>query len=503
MTGHGGGVRYRWLKLGVGPGLALLVWFVLPSGYVDVAGEPREVALAARSSAAVAAWMAAWWVTEVLPVYVTALLPLALFPVLGTTTMVVAARPYGDPLIFLFLGGFLLALAVERWGLHRRIALSVLALVGASPARLVGAFMGIAAFTSLWVTNTATTMMLLPVALSVTRTIRGTDPVLADSPGLQRFGTALMLGLAYAASIGGMGTIIGTAPNAFTASFVANQLGRPIGFLEWMSFGVPLAGTLLVAVWWCLTRVVFRLDRTPLPGVQPELTRLAAGLGPLTRAERLTGIVAVCTAAAWIGRGLLARIEVGDGRPLSGLTDTGIVIIAAILLFILPAGRADGARLLDWQTTTRLPWGLLLLFGGGLSLAAAFETSGLVDLLAAQGVGLERIPLWLLLLCIAGAVALLSEIASNAATTATILPILAALAIGAGLDPLPLVLAACLAASCSFMLPVATPPNAIVYGTGLVSTGQMARAGVLLNVLGAVFITALSCWIIIPFIGHG
>lgn len=495
-------VRYRWLRLLAGPGLAVLVWWLVPAEFVDRNDELQRVSVAARSSAAIAAWMAVWWVTEVLPVYVTALLPLALFPLLGTATMAETARAYGDPLVFLFLGGFLLALAVERWGLHRRIALRVLSAVGARPSRLVGAFMGIAAFSSLWMTNTATTMMLLPVALSVTQTFRDTDPVLADSPGLRQFGTALMLGLAYAATIGGMGTIIGTVPNAFTASFLSTQLGRPIGFVEWMTFGVPLAFVFVIAVWWCLTRVIFRLDNSPLPGVHSVLERLAGGLGPLSLAERLTGIVALATAVAWISRSFLTSVEVAGMRPLAGLTDTGIVMVSAILLFVLPAGRPDGARLMDWPTTTRLPWGLLLLFGGGLSLAAAFESSGLVDLLAAQGRGLEQVPVWVLLLCVTSLVVLLSELASNAATTATLVPILAALGIGAGLDPLPLVLAACLAASCAFMLPVATPPNAIVYGTGLVSTGQMARAGVLLNVIGVLFITALTCWIIIPLFGE-
>jgi sodium-dependent dicarboxylate transporter 2/3/5 len=447
--------------------------------------------------------MALWWITDVIPVYVTAMLPLALFPLLGTATIEVAAGAYGDPLIFLFFGGFIVALALERWGLHRRVALTVLQFVGSRPDYIVGAFMGITAFISLWVTNTATTLMMLPVALSVVDTLAASNP--AD-PRTPKIGTALMLGVAYAASIGGMGTMIGTAPNVFVASFINSQLHREISFLDWMIVAMPLVVLLLLAAWWLLTRVVFRLGQDPLPGTRQVLQGLTGELGPVTRAERLTAIVFLTTAAAWVFRALLADVTIAGIRPFSGLTDAGIAISAAILLFVLPAGPAAAASgggrfLMDWPTATRVPWGLLLLFGGGLSLAASFEETGLADYLAAQGQGLERLPTWILVAAIATVVVFLSEIASNVATATTVVPVLAALAIGAGLEPVPLVLAACFAASCGFMLPVATPPNAIAYGTGRVTAGQMAQVGFLLNILGILFITAVTCGIIIPFIG--
>jgi sodium-dependent dicarboxylate transporter 2/3/5 len=449
--------------------------------------------------------MALWWITDVIPVYVTAMLPLALFPLLGTATIEVAAGAYGDPLIFLFFGGFIVALALERWGLHRRVALTVLQFVGSRPDYIVGAFMGITAFISLWVTNTATTLMMLPVALSVVDTLAASNP--AD-PRTPKIGTALMLGVAYAASIGGMGTMIGTAPNVFVASFINSQLHREISFLDWMIVAMPLVVLLLLAAWWLLTRVVFRLGQDPLPGTRQVLQGLTGELGPVTRAERLTAIVFLTTAAAWVFRALLADVTIAGIRPFSGLTDAGIAISAAILLFVLPAGPAAAAAasgggrfLMDWPTATRVPWGLLLLFGGGLSLAASFEETGLADYLAAQGQGLERLPTWILVAAIATVVVFLSEIASNVATATTVVPVLAALAIGAGLEPVPLVLAACFAASCGFMLPVATPPNAIAYGTGRVTAGQMAQVGFLLNILGILFITAVTCGIIIPFIG--
>jgi len=498
-----GDARRRWLTLVAGPLLAVAIYFLLPVEYVSTDGSLRALEPGARGAAAMTGWMALWWITDVIPVYVTSLLPLAAFPLLGTATMEEAAGAYGDPLIFLFFGGFILALALERWGLHRRVALNVLRSVGSRPDHIIGAFMGISAFISLWVTNTATTLMMLPVALSVADTLADAHPEgRAAEPRTANVGTALMLGVAYAASIGGMGTMIGTAPNVFVASFINTQLHFEISFLDWMIVALPVVLLLLVAAWLLLTRGVFRVGREPLPGTHAVLEGLAEGLGPVTPAERRTAVVFLLAAAAWMFRGLLGDVTIGGVVPLAGLTDAGIAISAAVLLFVLPAGRdRAGDSLMDWNTAKRVPWGLLLLFGGGLSLAASFEQTGLADYIAAKGQGLENLPVWLLVLCIATVVVFLSEIASNVATATTVVPVLAALAIGAGLAPVPLVLAACFAASCGFMLPVATPPNAIVYGTGRVTAGQMAKAGFLLNVLGILFITAVTCGIIIPFIG--
>lgn len=483
--------------------LAVCVYLVLPAGYTAVDGTPTPLSSGARGAAAVTAWMALWWISAVIPLYVTALLPLAAFPLLGTATVEEAAGAYGDPLIFLFFGGFILALALERWGLHRRVALTVLRSVGARPDYIVGAFMGITAFISLWVTNTATTLMMLPVALSVADTLADGHPA-GGAAGARtaQVAPALMLGVAYAASIGGMGTMIGTAPNVFVASFINSQLAPQISFLDWMIVGMPLVVLLLAGAWLLLTKVMFRLGRDPLAGSHAVLQTLSGSLGPVTAPERRTGLVFLLTAMAWIFREVIVHIPIGDLKPFMGLTDAGVAISAAILLFVLPAGRGHGgASLMDWDTAKRVPWGLLLLFGGGLSLAASFEQTGLADYVAAQGQGLENLPAWILVLCIATVVVFLSEIASNVATATTVVPLLAALAVGAGLEPVPLALAACFAASCGFMLPVATPPNAIAYGTGRVTAGQMARAGLLLNVLGILFITAVTCGIIVPFIG--
>jgi sodium-dependent dicarboxylate transporter 2/3/5 len=492
----------RLLILAAGPLVAASVYWLLPVEYVAMDGAVQALTPGARGSAAVAAWMALWWITDVIPVYVTAMLPLALFPPLGTATIAEAAGAYGNPMIFLFFGGFILALALERWGLHRRVALSVLRLVGSRPDYIVGAFMGIAAFISLWVTNTATTLLLLPVAVSVVDTLATAgQPGSAGEPRTARIGTALLLGVAYASSIGGMGSIIGTAPNVFVASFISSQLQHEISFVEWMTLALPLVLILLLAAWLLLTRGIFRLGTEPLTGTHALLEGLAARLGAVTRAEKMTAGIFLMTAAAWVFRSPLSDLHVGGVQPFAGLTDAGIAIGAAILLFVLPSGQADRGFLMDWPTATRVPWGLLLLFGGGLSLAASFEQTGLAEYIAAQGQGLERLPTWVLVMCVATAVVFLSEIASNLATATTVVPVLAALAAGAGLDPVPLVLAACFAASCGFMLPVATPPNAIIYGTGLVSAGQMARAGFLLNLVGILFITAVTCGIIIPIIG--
>jgi sodium-dependent dicarboxylate transporter 2/3/5 len=493
----------RWLVLLAGPLLALGVYLLLPVEYVATDGTLSVLGPGARGAAAVTAWMALWWITDVIPVYVTAMLPLALFPLLGTATVEEAAGAYGDPLIFLFFGGFILALALERWGLHRRVALTVLRSVGSRPDHVIGAFMGITAFISLWVTNTATTLMMLPVALSVADTLAESQPAGRPAdPRTANVATALMLGVAYAASIGGMGTMIGTAPNVFVASFINTRLQMEISFLEWMMLAMPIVILLLVGTWWLLTRGIFRLGREPLPGTHTVLEGLAGALGPVMPAERRTAVVFLLAAAAWIFRGLLGDVTLAGLKPFAGLTDAGVAIGAAILLFVLPAGRGHGSEMLmDWNTAKRVPWGLLLLFGGGLSLAASFEQTGLAAYVAAQGQGLEKLPVWVLVMCIATVVVFLSEIASNVATATTVVPVLAALAVGAGLAPVPLVLAACFAASCGFMLPVATPPNAIVYGTGRVTAGQMARAGFLLNVMGILFITAVTCGIIIPFIG--
>ncbi|HUP01422.1 MAG TPA: DASS family sodium-coupled anion symporter [Gemmatimonadota bacterium] len=421
----------------------------------------------ARRTGAVAALMAVWWITEPIPLAATALLPIALLPLLGIGPAEQAAAPYAHPIVFLFLGGFLLAIALERWGLHRRVALGIIAAVGTRPRRLVAGFMAASAFLSLWISNTATTLLLLPIGLSVLG-------VAAEGDEAGELGPALLLGIAFAASIGGMGTLIGTPPNALTAAFLAETYGVRIGFAHWMLLGMPIVLVALPIAYLVLTRVAFSIGRADLPSGAAIVERERAALGPLTRGERLVALVFALAAGGWILGPLL-------GRWVPGLSDTGVAILAALLLFGLPVDLGRGVFVLDRAAFARVPWGVLLLFGGGLSLAAAIERSGLADAMAGTFEGLAAWPVLALLVALTLAVVASSELASNTATAAAFLPVVGALAVTVGLDPLLLVLPAGLAASGGFMLPVATPPNAIVYGSDRITIPQLVRAGALVD----------------------
>ena len=482
-----------------GPAAGLLVFMILPSHYADIDGLSVELSTAARAAAAVATLMAVWWITDAISVYVTALLPLALFPLLGVAKIRVVAGAYGNEIIFLFLGGFVIALALEKWGLHRRLALNILAFVGPMPSAIVGAFMAAAAVLSMWVTNTATTMMLLPVATSVIAFLP--DDSNTTGTGENSFAICLLLGIAYASSIGGVGTIIGTAPNVFVVSFVNEQLGREIGFFEWMRFAVPLVIVFLPLAWLLLTRVLFQLKHINLPAAATYLRNEHAALGKFSRGEFLTLCVFLLTIIMWITRPLLNRFELQGTRPIEGLTDPGVAILAALALFLIPVSLRRREFLMDWQTAVRLPWGLLILFGGGLALAAALVDTGFSQYLATRAAGLTDLPSWFVVLIVVGVVVFLTELTSNTAITATMVPVLMATAIGIGLPPLLLIIPATFAASCAFMLPVATPPNAIVFGSGLVTTRQMSKAGFWLNLVGVCLITIASYAIILPALG--
>jgi sodium-dependent dicarboxylate transporter 2/3/5 len=488
------------LGLVAGPVAAIAVALLLPEAYVDGTGATVAFSSAGRVTAAAAVWMAIWWLTEAISIHATALLPLALLPLFGATTMSEAAAPYAHELIFLFMGGFLIALAMERWGLHRRIALSTLLLVGEDARRVVGGFMLATAALSMWVSNTATAIMLLPVAKSVVTLVAKQhgfdDPARAvDEPGspVRSFAVCLLLGIAYAASIGGMGTPIGTPPNVLMLSYVESELGIEIGFARWMLFALPLVALFLPLAWWLLTRVLHPMGLGRIEGGHALVRESLAGLGGMNRAERLVLVVFVSAALLWMTRPLLARLEFGAVRPFDGLTDAGIAMLAALVLFVLPAGRdpGEGARrfVLDWPTAMRLPWGILVLFGGGLSLAAAIRATGVGELLASRVRGLEGVPAWAVIVVVVAGIVFLTELTSNTATTATLVPLLAAIAPGLGIDPLQLVVPAALAASCAFMLPVATPPNAIVFGSGWLSVADMSRAGFWLNWIAIVLIT--------------
>jgi len=445
---------------------------------------PESMPIAAWRVVAVGLLMAFWWVTEVLPVAATALLPVVLFPLMGVMGLGETVTPYADPIIFLFLGGLLLGLALQKCGLHQRIALRIVAWVGLRPANLVLGFMAATAFISMWVSNTATAAMMLPVTVSIVTLLVGTPDGLHTARRQDAdFALALLLGVAFAASIGGMGTLIGTPPNALLAGFMHRAYGIEIGFAQWMIVGIPLAVVFLLGAWFILTHLVFHVPKAAQPAIEARMAVEMAGLPPMSQAEKRVGALFLLTAAAWIFRPMLT-----DYVP--GLSDTVIAVAAGFLLFILPSGRGD--FLMNWATAARVPWDVLLLFGGGLSLATAISGSGLSDWIGDELFRLDAMPRIVLVGALIIVTILLSELASNTATAAAFLPVVAAIAAELGLDAMSLTVPVALAASCGVMLPVATPPNALFYGSGYLTVAQMARAGALVDILGAALVLAAS-----------
>jgi solute carrier family 13 (sodium-dependent dicarboxylate transporter), member 2/3/5 len=469
-------------------------------GFIALLAIPTPEALSPEGwrTAAVAYLMAAWWMTEAIPIPATALLPLALFPLLGILDMNATTGPYANPLIFLFLGGFLLALGMQQWGLHRRVALWILARVGASPSGIVLGFMLAAGFLSMWISNTATAAMMLPIGLAVVQLVRPRG--LAPAPGGRfNFGIALFLGLAYGASIGGVATVIGTPPNAILVGAAEELLGVSIGFLTWMKVGLPLAVVFLPLAWLLLVRVLYPPE--PLEGdVAGLLVRERTELGPPSRGEKIVGGVFALTALAWVFR----EEKVLAGWVLPGIEtwfpqvgDATIAMIGALLLFVLPVEPRSGTFALSWSRARELPWGVLLLFGGGLSLARAMETSGLAAWLGTAVSGLAHFPLLLLVAMVALLFVFLTELTSNTATAAMAMPILAGVGLAIGVDPILLMATAALSASMAFMLPVATPPNAMVFASDELTIPRMARAGFLLNLLAIVLISWLGSFLVL------
>lgn len=433
--------------------------------------------------------MATWWITEALPIPATSLLPLFLFPLLGILPIQSAASPYANPVIYLFLGGFLIAAALERCGLHRRMALTILRLVGTQPSNLVGGFMIATAFLSMWVSNTATVVMMLPTALSVAK-VADNEMEPAES---RAFSKALLLGLAYAANIGGIGTLIGTPPNALLAGFMLETYQVSIGFVEWMIVGVPLVAVALPFTWLLLVRVLFPLGEARFSRGEAVIEREMAELGRTSRSEWIVGAITTLVALAWIFRPLLARI-------IPGLSDAGIAIGGALLLFALPVSIRPWRRALDWESAEKLPWGVLILFGGGLSLASAISSSGVAEWIGTSIATWEGLSILVMIVIVTTVVIFLTELTSNTATAAAFLPIVASIAIGLGYSPLSLVIPAAIAASCAFMMPVATPPNAIVYGSGRVTIAEMARAGIWINLFMIVLIGLVVWFIGLPLL---
>ncbi len=480
-----------WLVLG--PAMALLVYWLLPDQYVSSNGETTLLTHTAKATLALLVWMATWWLTEATHITVTALLPIALFPLFDVASIKEATAPYASHIIFLFLGGFIIAIAIQRWHLDKRIALGILTRIGDSPSRIVGGFMLATAFLSAFISNTATTAMMLPIGLSVIALLT------SKNTKHTAFATCIMLSIAYAANIGGIATIIGTAPNLFVASFIKDAIDtsfqQDISFLQWAKIGTPTALILLPIAWWLLTKVIYKVDKVTLHHSSTSLIDQKNSLGNMSYEEKSVCFIFVLTIVLWLSRALLQKlsIEINDiiYTPLSGLTDSSIAIFSAILLFLIPTKSNRNIFILEWKDLRDLPWGILILLGGGLSLAAAVQANGVTEFIGAYATVLSFLPPLLILLIIITGIVFLTELTSNTATTATLVPVLAAIAPSLNIHPYVLVIPAAIAASCAFMLPIATPPNAIVFGSGHISMYEMRKSGFWLNLLCILIITTL------------
>jgi len=451
---------------------------------------PEDLSQEGWYTAAVALLMAVWWITEALPIPVTALLPIVLLPVLDVTSITEATTPYANPLIFLFMGGFVIALAMEKSDLHRRIALNIVDFIGVQPTSIIIGFIVSSAFLSMWVSNTATALMMLPIALSVLTLVDGKK----ESSGKLNFEIVLVLSLAYACNIGGIGTLIGTPPNALLAGFMSENYGFEIGFARWLMVGIPIMLVGLFSLYFLLVKVIYPVQMKELPGGRELIDHQLKNLGTISSAEKKVTAVFTITALLWIFRPLI-----NDFIP--GLSDAGIAIGAAVSLFIIPVNFKEGEFILVWTDTKKLPWGVLILFGGGLSLASAIGSTGLAEWIGGGVSVFEEWPVFLLMGLAVLLIIFLTEITSNTATAAAFLPILASVAIGLGENPLLLAVPAAMGASCAFMLPVATPPNAIVYGSGKISIPEMSKAGLWLNIVFIVILTAGVYYLIIFVFG--
>ena len=487
QTNDGGGASRR---NKVGLVLGLLVFAL-----IEITPAPSGLSTAGWHAAAVASLVAIWWVSEAIPLSATALLPLVLFPLLGVTSINDAAVPYANRVIFLMVGGFVIALGMQRWNLHRRIALSLVALTGGSPAGVIGGFMLAAAVISMWVFNTTTTVMMVPIALSVIDFVRGgTSERPEHTRAANNFATALMIGIAYAATIGGMGTLIGTAPNAVLAGFMSETYGIEVSFAQWMMVGVPMVIIMLPIVWLILVKIAFPIDLPSVPGQTRMIRAELDAMGPMSRGERTVAAVVAVTAFLWVFRPVI-----NDALPFVTLNDTSIALLAAVSLFVIPVDLKTGTFALGGEWARNIPWGVVILFGGGLSLAAGIKSSGLADWIGGGTGGLLGLPTILVVLTVVVLMILLTEITSNTATTATFLPIVAAVAIGLGENPMLLVIPTVFAASCAFMMPVATPPNAVVFGTGQITISQLIRSGIWANIAGAL-VTMLVAYTVVRLV---
>ena len=469
----------------VGPALFVFVFFFT---------SPPGMSEAARAVLASTLWIASWWITEALPIAVTSLLPIILFPLTGGLAIKATTEAYGDPMIFLFIGAFIIAVAIERWNLHKRIALNIIKAMGTQASRIILGFMIATALLSMWISNTATALMMMPMGMAIIAQLAELIRQQAGSKDeAENFGKALMLSIAYAASIGGLATLIGTPTNVIFSGIVKKLYNQEVSFMQWLIVGLPFSVVLLGLCWIYLVRFAYSFKHQIIPGGQAEVKRQLAALGKITSEEKRVFIVFVFTAIAWITRTFLLN------KLIAGINDTVIAVAGAMLLFLIPAKSHTGMKLLDWETAVKLPWGIVLLFGGGLSLAAGFKESGLAEWLGSQMSLLGGVPYILILALVIASVNFLTEVTSNVATASMILPILAGMSLAIDVHPFGLMTAACVASTCAFMLPVATPPNAVVFGSGYLRMQDMVRAGLAMNVLSIILLT-LYVYVLLPLL---
>jgi sodium-dependent dicarboxylate transporter 2/3/5 len=449
---------------------------------------PKVMSPEAWKVIAVAVFMLIWWVTEAVPLAVTALLPIILLPFVDVMPIKQAAAPYSSPIVFLFMGGFMIALAMERWHLHRRIALFIVKLTGTNANGIILGFMLATVALSMWISNTATTIMMLPIALSVIQLLTSNNDDF-DKKGIRNFSLAMMLGIAYSANVGGTATIIGTPPNTVLAGFIEETYKTEIGFANWFIVGFPFMLVMLALMYLFIVKILFPNRLGSFNQAQNLIETEYQKLGKISKGERLTLMVFLSTALLWI-----LRTTINNLIPGLSLTDAGIAMLASIALFVVPVNFKKEAFLLEWKNTEKLPWGILLLFGGGLSLAGALSQTGLIDLIGAQFVSNDNIGFWVILGLTAVSL-FMTEVMSNVALVAVLLPVLAGIAQGLGIEPMHLMAPVTLAASCAFMLPMSTPPNAIVFASGHLKVADMVRAGFLLNILAIILISLLAYFV--------
>ena len=485
--------RGKLIALIAGLILGLITFFLLPESYTNSTGAEVPFSYEGRACLGVTVWMAVWWFTEALPIAATAMLPLVAYPLLQITTAKAAMSNYASGTIFLFLGGFLIAAGIHRWHLDRRIALLTLKFFGTKPSQMVMGLMFATAFLSAWVSNTATAAMMVPIAIAVLGVVRSTQKSEVIGKDERNFGISVLLSIAYAASIGGMVTLIGSPPNGIYARFMQQTYGTTVSFTDWMMLGLPVAILMLPATYILLTKVLFPCRIDGIPGGKEWVRNELRKLGSMSRGEKIVLAVFLLAALLWIFGPLIRDITIDGAKPFNALKDETIAMLAGLLLFIIPVDARRGIHALDWSAAKDvIAWDVLLLFGGGLTMAAALQSTGAAALVGAQASVLAGFGEITMMAGVAALVTFATEVTSNTALAATMMPLIAAAADALKIDPSGLLVATALAASCAFMMPVATPPNAIVFGTGRLHIGDMVKAGFWLNILGVVIITIVS-----------